>query len=64
MRPYFDCEAIGRVPALGLLMLISLAVGPIELSAQGPAPKPPGEVLRAFRKLDSEGGLLDRKSVV
>lgn len=48
----------GHVPTLGILVLISVAVSPIELPAQGPALKPPGEVVRAYRKMDSEGGRL------
>jgi len=58
MRLYFDYNNAGRLPTQVILMLISMAVSPIELPAQGPAPKPPGEVLRAFRKMDSEGGRL------
>jgi len=58
MRLYFDHNNAGRLPAQMILILISMAVGPTELPAQGPAPKPPGEVLKAYRKMDSEGGRL------
>lgn len=58
MRLYFGHNNACRLPTQVVLMLISMAISPIDLPAQGPAPKPPGEVLRAFRKLDSEGGRL------
>ena len=58
MRLYFDCDNASHLLAQAILMLIFVAVAPIELSAQGPAPKPPGEVVRAYRKMDSEGGRL------
>jgi hypothetical protein len=58
MSRCFDSHSISRLAAQVILMLLALALNPSELRAQKPAPKPPKEVLREFRKMDSEGGRL------
>jgi hypothetical protein len=58
MSQCFDSHSVSRLAAQVILIMLSLAVNPSELHAQKPAPKPPKEVLREFRKMDSEGGRL------
>ena len=55
MKLYFGHNIVVGLPAQAILMLILMAGGPIDLPAQGPTPAAPGAVVRAYRKMDSEG---------
>jgi hypothetical protein len=58
MTLIFDSNNSSRLAAQVILILLALTVSTSCLCAQGSAPKPPGEVLREFRKMDEEGGRL------
>ena len=58
MKLQFGYGSVARAPMSGVLMLSLLSVSRIPVSAQGPAPRSPREVLEAYRKTDAAGDRL------